>query len=428
MGQPRSAWTRRQFLQRLGVVGAAATVPGLLAACGGDGGDGGAAAGGTSPGAAGNGGGGADKGALKVGLLVPLSGTYASLGRDMQNGFQMYLDRHDGQLGGYTVELIDAETEANPEVGLRAGRRLIEEDNAAIVTGIVSSAVALGVRDLFHENERPLIVSNAGANDVTRSAKSPYIFRTSFSNWQPSFSVGEWAVEQYGGEPFFIIAPDYAAGHEDADAFRESYERNGGGQIAGEVYPAFGTTQDYQPFISQIEQSGAAGCFAFFAGGEAINFVQQYQQFGLKERIPLLGPGFLTDEGVLDAQGDAAIGLRTSLHWTPRLENETNQAFVQEYREKFDALATVYAVQSYDAAQLIDLALKDYDGDPTDGDAVSEAMANAPELDSPRGAFRIDPETHNPIQPFYLREVQEADGQLGNTVVEELGEYADPGA
>lgn len=411
--------SRRDFLKRVGLVGAAMGVPGVLAACAGD--ETAEEASPTPTGATG------PKGELKIGLMVPLSGTYASLGRDMQNGFQLYLDRHGGELGGHRVQVVDAETEANPEVGLRAARRLIEEERTPIVTGIVSSAVAAAVRDLFNESKRPLIVSNAGANDLTRTQRSPHIFRTSFSNWQPNFSVGEWALEEMDVEGFFIIAPDYGAGHEAAEAFRQAYAEEGSGRIISERFPPFGTTQDYQPYLSEIRRSGARATFAFFSGGEAISFVQQYAQFGLKEELPLIGPGFLTDEGVLEAQDDAALGIRTSLHYTPLLDNDTNREFVAAYEEAFDTPATVFAVQSYDAAQLIDLALKEHDGDPTDGVAVSEALANVGDLDSPRGVFHLDPETHNPVQTFYLREVKEVDDGLGNVVLKDLGKYQDSG-
>lgn len=429
--------SRRLFLKRAGLFGAAVSAPGLLAACGGAETAGEqaspAATGAASPtGAAtaapsptGSPAAGGDT--LRVGLMVPLSGTYASLGEDMRNGFQMYLDENGGMLGGRTVEVVEAETEANPEVGLRVAQRLIEEDRVAMVTGIVSSAVALGVRDLFHESQVPLIVSNAGANDVTRAAMSPYIFRTSFSNWQSSYSIGEWAYENVADSDIFVIAPDYAAGAEDIAAFREAYEAAGGTVLEGAL-PPFGTTQDYQPFLSEIQNSGARGTFAFFAGGEAINFVQQYRDFGLKDAIPLIGPGFLTDEGVLEAQGDAAAGLRTSLHYTPLLDNETNNTFRAAYEEAFGESPTVYAVQSYDAAQLIALTLDAVGGETDDVDAVVEAMENVGSIDSPRGSFEIDPETHNPIQTFYLREVQEVEGALGNVPIEDLGVFTDPGA
>lgn len=420
--------SRRRFLRGLGAAGVVAAVP-ALAACGDDatepvGQDTGPAGGGGSP----AGGGGGEE--LAVGIMVPLSGTYASLGRDMINGFQLYLDEHGGQLAGRPVRIVEGETEANPEIGLRVARRFIEEERLPVVTGIVSSAVALGVRDLFDERQVPLIVSNAGANDVTRAQRSPVIFRTSFSNWQPAFSVGQWAAENLDVDTWFIIAPDYAAGHEDAAAFREAFA-DAGKEIVAEAFPPFGTTEDYQPFLSQIRQSEAGGVFAFFSGGEAISFVQQFRDFGLKDQLTLIGPGFLTDEGVLPAQGDAALGIRTSLHWTPLLDIPKNQEFTQAYEEAFGMQATVFSVQSYDAAQLIDLGLADYDGDLNEGAAVAEALAGVGELDSPRGPFRLDPDTHNPIQPFYLREVQEvegAEGGLANAVIEELGEVRDPGA
>jgi len=446
----RKGISRRLFLQRATTIGAAAAVPGLLAACGSGVEEGAAptATGGTTP--AGTPTGAATTPAatasvtetatetgtesptaaagepLKIGLLIPTGGVYSSLGEDMRNGFQLYLDQHDGALGGRPVEVIEEDSEANPEVGLRKAQKLLNEDRVAMVTGIVSSAVALGVRDLFHEAQVPLIISNAGANDITRAAKSPYIFRTSFSNWQSTYSLGQWAYDNVAQEGMYVIAPDYAAGAEDIAAFRESFEAAGGTVLTGGL-PPFGTTQDYQPFLSEIGNAGAQAVFAFFAGGEAITFVQQYRDFGLKDTLPLIGPGFLTDEGVLEAQGDAALGLRTSLHYTPLLDNPTNSAYVEAYEAAYGEQPTVYTVQSYDAAQLIDLALGELGGDTADVDALVDAMANIGALDSPRGPFEMDPVTHNPIQNFYLREVQEVDGGLGNAVLEDLGPFPDPG-
>ena len=361
---------------------------------------------------------------LVLGMMVPLSGVYAALGQDMRDAFQLYLDEHQGGIGGRPVQLIVEDTEANPEVGLRKAQKLVRQDKVAMVTGIVSSAVALGVRDFFHEEQIPLIVSNAGANDVTRKQKSPYIFRSAFSNWQTTFSAGQWFYDTVAKDGTFVIAPNYAAGKEDIAAFRESYEK-AGGKVVGEVFPPFGTTQDYQPFLSQIKNSGAKAVFAFFAGGEAVLFVKQYKEFGLSN-LPLVGPGFLTELDALPAQGDAALGIRTSLHYTPQLDNAMNKAFVAAYKKKTNRQPTVYAVQSYDAAQLIELALKATKGD-SDPKAVTKALEGVGEIDSPRGTWKMDPNTHNPIQAFYLREVRRLDGELANVPIKDLGTFADPG-
>lgn len=162
---------------------------------------------------------------------------------------------------------------------------------------------------------------------------------------------------------------------------------------------------------------------AFFAGGEAINFVQQYSDFGLKEDLPLIGAGFLTDDGILQEQGNPALGIRTALHYTPLLGNERNQEFVSSYSEAYDATATTYATQSYDAAQLIDVALGNADVEPGDAEAFVAALEQAGTIASPRGEFSLTSDIHDPVQPVYLREVQQVDGELGNAVVEDLGEF-----
>lgn len=393
--------SRRQFLQRAGVVGATLGAPGLLSACGG----------GQS------GGGGAET--LKVGLLVPLSGTYASLGQDMQEGFQLYLDQNGGQLGGRSVELVTAESEATPEVGLRAARRLIEDDRVEVVTGIVSSAVAYSVKEYFTGEDVPLIITNAGSNELNMDPTAPNVFRTSFTNRQPCFALGQWAAEEFSGERFACIAPDYAAGKEDVIGFRDGF----GGEIVAEIYPPFGTTTDYQPFLSEIQQSGATAVMAFFAGGEAITFVQQYAEFGLKDELPLIGPGFLTEDGILAEQGEAAVGIRTTLHYSPLLDNERNNEFVSAYEEAYDAVATTYAVQSYDAAQFIDLALSEGEVESGDAEAFVGALQGVGGIPSPRGDFSLSPDVNDPVQPMYLREVQEVDGEPANVVLQDLGEF-----
>lgn len=411
MSRDGNSISRRELLKKAGVVGAAVGTPGLLSACGVFGGD--------------DDGGGGSEEPLKVGLLVPTSGVYAALGEDMRNGFELYLDNNDLSLGGRRVELIVEDEGETPEGALRKAQKLVRQDRVALVTGVVSSASALSMRDLFEEEEVPLIIANAGADDLTGAAKSPFVFRTSFTNSQVSLPLGAWVYENVAQSNVFVTAPDYAAGAEAVGGFRESFE-GAGGEVVGESFPPFGTTDDYQPFLSDIERSGAEAVFAFYAGGEAITFVTQYAQFGLKDSIPLVGSGFLTDEGVLPAEKDAALGIRTSLHYAPRLDNATNQEFVAAYQEAFGEPPTVYAVQQYDAAQLIDRAVGDLDGDTSDVDAFTEAMANVGTIDSPRGEFEMDPDSHNPIQPMYLREVQEVEGDLVNEPIENLGQTEAP--
>jgi len=357
-------------------------------------------------------------------MMVPLSGVYADLGRDMRDAFQLYVEQQRGGLGGRPVQLTVEDTEANPEVGLRKAQKLVRQDRVQVVTGIVSSAVALGVRDFFHEEEVPLIVSNAGANDITRKSRSPYIFRSAFSNWQTTYSAGQWFYDTVAKDGVFCIAPNYAAGKEDIAAFREAYEK-AGGKVTGEVFPPFGTTQDYQPFLSQIRNAGAKAVFAFFAGGEAVLFVRQYKEFGLSN-LPLVGPGFLTELDALPAQGDAALGIRTSLHYSPQLDNARNKEFVQAYRQKTSRWPTVYAVQSYDAAKMLDLALTATKGD-SEPKGLAKALEGVGEIDSPRGKWRLDPTTHNPVQTFYLREVKREGNELINAPIKDLGIFADPG-
>ncbi|GAA3798240.1 ABC transporter substrate-binding protein [Streptomyces phyllanthi] len=354
-------------------------------------------------------------GAVKLGLLVPLSGVYAPVGEDIKAGFELYLDQHDGKLGGRDVDLVTTDEGEGPQTGVPAAQKLVTQDQVAAVAGVVNSATALGLRDFFDESKKPLLIANAGADDITGARKSEYVWRTSFSNGQVSGALGPAVAEEVKGS-VYLIAADYAAGKEMVAGFRKSFEA-AGGKVAGEKYTPFGKTQDFQPYLSAIRKSGADAVYAFYAGAEAVNFVKQYQQFGLAEKTPLYGTGFLTEGGVLAAQGKAAVGVKTSLHYSTELDGAVNKEFMAAYQEKAKKPPTVYAVQGYDTAAVLDKALAEADGDS--GDALVKALGKVGPVDSPRGSWKFDAD-HNAEQTFYLREVR-ADGKTAvNAVVDEL--------
>lgn len=402
------ALSRRRLL---GLFGAAATLP-VLSACGSSVGGGGSAP------AAGGGG-----GTIKVGLVVPQSGVYAALGEDMTRGWNLWLEANGSKFGDYTVETIAVDEGESPQTGVPAVQRVIQQDNVDVVVGLVNSATALGVKDLLTESKKLLIVTNAGAGALTGPERTPYIWRTSFTNAQIAAAMGTHLAETGFAEGVFLIAPDYAAGTEVIEGFKAAYTA-GGGTIAGEAKPPFGSTSDYQPFLSTIQGSGARATFCFFSGAEAITFVQQYAQFGLAGSIPLYGSGFLTEGNVLAQQGQAALGVQTTLHYTDQLDNPANTAFVESYTAANGEAPSTFSVQTWDAANVLNRALAT--ATALDGDSLATALGGiGPVDDSPRGTWEFDGQS--PRQNIYLRSVQDANGTLVNAVVEDLGQQSQPG-
>ncbi|MGY1813257.1 ABC transporter substrate-binding protein [Blastococcus sp. SYSU D00820] len=401
--------SRRQFLGAAGVgIGGLA-----LTACSGG------SLGGDDGGDGGGGGGGGGGGSITVGLVIPQAGVYTPIGVDMQNGWQLWLDQNDGRLGEYEVETVTADEGEGPDTGVPAIQGLLSDVD--VVVGVVNSATALGVAEQFNEAQKVLLIGNAGAGPITGEATNPYVWRVSFTNAQVAAAMGDHLAAE-GIGPVFVMAPDYAAGQEVVAGFIQAYEA-GGGTVAGQALTPFGTTQDFQPFLSGAQSSGAAAVFCFYAGGEAVAFVKQYTDFGLKDTIPLYGSGFLTEGSVLEGQGASAIGVRTSLHYSTEIDNEANQAFVQAYEEAYGVLPTVYAMQAYDAANVLTRALEAA-GDVS-GEALTAALQDLGEVDdSPRGPWTFNGQT--PEQTIYLREVADEGGVLLNTVVSELGVFAQP--
>jgi branched-chain amino acid transport system substrate-binding protein len=362
---------------------------------------------------------------VKIGFIAPLSGPFASVGEDLRRGFRFYLDRHEGRLGGRKVAVVEVDEGAGPETGVPAVRRLLTRDRVVAAAGIVNSAVALGTHQSFIDARVPLIIATAGANDLTGAKGSEFIWRTSFANAEVNYMMGKWLAQQPpipGG--VFLLAPEYVAGHEQLNGFKAAFIA-GGGKIAGEQYTPFGSTQDFQPYLTQVRASGAGAIYAFYAGQDAIGFVRQYRDFGLAGRIPLYGPGFLTEGPTLAAQGAAADGIFNALHYSSELDTPDNRDFVEAYELVYKAPPTAFSVQAYDAGAVLDAALARIDGAVSGADLVA-ALPKVGEIDSPRGSWRFSPR-RNPDQRIYLRQVRREGGRFVNAVVDDLGQV-DPRA
>lgn len=367
----------------------------------------------------------AQGGPIKIGLVLPYTGVYAVLGESITQAMELVFARENWTVAGRKIEMIKEDDEMKPPVGVRKTEKLIDSDKVDILTGPVHSGILMGMRDKVHNSKTILIVSNAGADAISRERCSKWIFRTSFSNWQPCQPMGGWVAKHVAKE-VFQIAPNYQAGKDMMAAFRETF-LPAGGKVIAEDYPKLGET-DYAPYLTKIRQSGAKAVFAFFSGTDAVNFVKQYSQFGLKESIKLTGAGFLTEPDVLPAQGASAVGVITGHFYTPLLDNPVNHKFVKDFRDKyFGKIPDGFACQGYDTAEVIIRALKAVNGNTQDKDKLVAAIARV-EYDSPRGRFRFDPRTHNVIQPFiYVREVREVYGGLNNVPIDRVADVRDPG-
>jgi branched-chain amino acid transport system substrate-binding protein len=338
---------------------------------------------------------------VRVGVMLPYSGTYAQLGANITDAMQMAMEERDN--GGCNVEYVQLDSEADPSAAVENVRRLIDRDQVDMVVGPVHSGVAMGMVQVVRQTGTPLIIPNAGVGQATGELCAPNIFRTSFSNWQPAYPSGFVAYDN-GARTAVTLSWDYGAGHQATGGFVEAFEE-AGGEVMEQLFLPFPDT-NFQPLLTQIAGMEPDAVFVFFAGGGAVQFLRDYDSAGLHGTIPLYGSGFLTD-GVLDAVGDAADGVQTTLHYGDGLDNDLDGPFREAFQERTDREADVYAVQGYDTGQLIAQTLEAVSCDVGDLDAFTEAMGDQT-IVSPRGEFTLS-DAHNPIQDIYLREVR--DGQ-----------------
>ena len=354
---------------------------------------------------------------LRVGFMLPATGTFAALGAAIENGFRLHLAEQGGKLGGREVEFFKVDDESDPSKAIDNVNKLIKRDNVDVLIGSVHSGVAMAMARVAKQSGTLMINPNGGADAVTGPMCAVNIFRSSFSNWQPGYAIGQ-AMAAKGHKTAATVTWKYAAGDEMAKGFKEGFEK-AGGKITKELSLPFPNVE-FQALLTEVASAKPDATFAFFAGGGAVKFVKDYAGAGLKKNIPLFGTGFLTD-GTLEAQGEAAQGMLTTLHYADELGTERDKSFRVNYAKNYKLQPDVYAVQGYDAAQMLSVGLKAAGGDIAKKDVFRTAIEKAT-IASPRGDFTLS-KAHNPVQDIYLRKV---DGKENKKIGIAVKGLADP--
>ena len=360
--------------------------------------------------------------AIKIGVILPYSGVYASLGGDITDGMELAFELYGSEVAGRKIVLITEDSEVKPNVGLTKTKKLVFQDKVDLLVGPVASNVAGAMRDFVHNAKIPLIIPNAGNNLLTGEKCSPWVIRTSFSNDQINRVMGPWLYAQ-GYRTLYLMAPDYAAGHQMMEAVKRDFVA-AGGKVIGEEYPPLRETKDFAPYLAKVKASQPDALYVFFAGRLAIQFVKQYHDFGLKKEIPLTGAGWLTSPLFLPAQGAAAVGFTGALNYVPTIDSEENRAFQEAFKNKYERTASEFTVQGFDTGRLLVEALKATGGDTSNKKALVEAMHRI-HFNGPRGPFRIDPATNNVIQDIYIFEMQQVGYNVRHVIIDKIPDVQD---
>ncbi len=315
---------------------------------------------------------------VKIGMVTTLSTNGGYLGEDIRDGFQLAIEQEQGKLGGVPVELLVEDDEREPETGRQAAQRLLQHERVAIMTGIVFSNVAMAVVPKVVRDGVIYISANAGPSQLAGEGCHEKYFNVAWQNDNLHEVTGQYVSDQ-GFQKVYLLAPNYPAGKDALAGFKRFYQ----GGISGEVYTQLGQT-DYAAELAALRAAQPDAVFFFLPGGMGINFLKQYSQAGLAGEIPLFGPAFSFDDRLLQAVGEAAVGVVNGSQWNWDLENAANQAFVSDFRDRYGRTPTLYASQGYDAARLIGSALAATGGEVSDTGAFREALRKA-DFDSVRG-------------------------------------------
>jgi branched-chain amino acid transport system substrate-binding protein len=350
----------------------------------------------------------ADK--VKIGFISTLSGPGGVLGAAIRDGFNLALEHTGGKVGGLPVELLIEDDTQKPDVARQHAERMLKRDKVDVMTGIVFQNILQAVEQPVFAAQTYYISTNTGPSDLAGEKCNPYFFAVSWVSDSYSEATGK-NVNDKGYKNVFVIAPNYPGGVDVVNGFKRYYK----GGYAGEVYTKLGQL-DYAVELSQLRAAKPDAVFFFLPGGMGVNFLKQYQQAGLNKDFPLFGTGWSFDQDTLAAVGEATLGALNAAHWNLDLDNPQNRRFVADFEKKYNRLPNEYASQGYDAAMLIDAAVRDVKGKVEDKAAFGKAL-QAANFKSVRGAFRFN-SNHFPVQNYYLRQVVKDDkGRLVNKTV-----------
>ena len=361
----------------------------------------------------------AQSGKVRVGFMLPYTGTFAQLGVAIENGFRMAINEQGGKLGGREIEYFKVDDESEPSKGIENANKLVQRDKVDVLVGTVHSGVQMGIQKVARDSGVLSLIPNAGVHAATRSLCAPNVFRASFSNSQPTRALGK-AMYDRGAKTAVWITWKYAAGDEAFEGFKEGYLA-AGGKIIKELGLPFPNVE-FQALLTEIASLNPDAVACFFAGGGAAKFIRDYAAAGLKGKIPLYGSGFLT-EGVLDAAGPAADGIITTMHYSDSLDTPRNKKFRLDYVKAFRSQPDVYAVQGYDTGLLLIQGANAVKGDLSNKPALYKALEGVT-IDSPRGKWTMS-KSHNPVQDIYLRQVENKENKVIGIAAKAL---ADSGA
>lgn len=347
---------------------------------------------------------------IRIGMMTTLSGPGAGLGVDIRDGFDLAVKHLGGSIGGLKTEVITADDAQNPETARQIAERFIQRDKVDIATGVVFSNLMLAVGPAFFSSETFYVSANAGPSQYAGAECNPYFFNVAWQNDNLHEAMGKH-MQDAGIKRAVLLAPNYPAGKDALTGVKRFFK----GEVADEIYSKLGQL-DYSAEIAQIRAARAEALYIFLPGGMGINFIKQYSSSGMMKRTPLYAPGFSADEDVVKAVGPAMEGVYNTSHWYREADNDLNKRFVADFEKDFGRLPTLYASQGYDAAMLIDAAVKSVGGKIEDKNGLREALKT---VDAPtvRGDYKFG-NNHFPVQNYYLRQVtKQADGSVRNQFV-----------
>ena len=354
------------------------------------------------------------RGPIKIGFIAPFTGPFAAQGKDMLMALQQYFEEIGYQVAGRKVEIIMEDDESNPATALTKTRKLVEKDGVHIMTGGMSAAVGYALAPYIDSKGIPMTYPLMAPDDLTQRKIFKWIVRTGWTSSQPNHPLGEYAYNVLKYRKVTTMGMDFAFGWESVGGFQKVFEELGGRVLQKLWIPM--TTQDFSPYLSQISKDADA-VYGLFSGRLTMQFVKQYQEFGLKGKLPLFGGGTTTDEHALPSMGDEALGIITTLHYSEALDNPANKKFVKGFREKAKKAASYYSEGTYTGARWIAEAIKAINGDVENSQKLLEALRKVEIKDVPRGPFRLD-DYGNPIESIYIRKVERVGGELQNTVIQ----------